>query len=276
MYLMMMFLFINMRHLAFMKVRAGDGLLQRCIEKTKRALTFQGDMRRYWNLGNNQTFVYLIYLLKRRAVSGEASMLSDTARDFFQSFENRAKRTWESVSAPYRKATKEELNEFIAEDYVEEYDMQPHFGIHQELNAMDPADEIADVLRQRRLSQGGQPDSEDSSVEEGENEENESHAESDEDEANPDNIPGYYSEEEEEEDDWVTSKLARRSRRNKVSPSTSNKLPAAKGKRLGKARDSMKQDGQLKQDHSSLRDTKPPPTKKAKHSRIILESDSDE
>ena len=93
---------------------------------------------------------------------------------------------------------------------------------------------------------------------------------------NPDNIPGYYSEEEEEDDDWVTSKLARPGRRNKVSPSSSrNSKSATKGKRLGKARGDKKPDGQLKRDADSP-DSKPPPAKKVKRSRIIIDSDSDE
>ena len=150
-------------------------MLQRYIEKTKRRLTYQGDMRRYWNMGNNQTFVFLIYLMKRRAdfkkmidegsdATGDASALFDDAQTFFRSFENRAKRAWESVSAPYRKATREEIDEFIEEGDVEEDD-QLHFAMRRELDAANPEDEIIEALRQRRMSQGGEQESEDSSGE---------------------------------------------------------------------------------------------------------------
>jgi hypothetical protein len=253
------------------KVRVGDGLLQRYIEKTARkGRTYQGDMRRYWNLGNNQTFVYLIHLMKRRTIGGDMAGEADS-QAFFRSFENRAKHTWDVVSAPYHKATREEVDDFIENEDVEEEDVQSHFAMHREI--VNPADEIAEALKQRRLSQGGQLDSDDSSDDE---EENESQATSDEHDANPDDIPGYYSEEEEEDDDWVKSRLPRPGRQNKVSPLTSNDLkPAAKGKRLGKARGKTSQDERSKRDFES-HDSNPPPAKKAKRSRLIIESDSDE
>lgn len=252
-----------------LQVRVGDGLLQRYIEKTRKGRTYQGDMRRYWNLGNNQIFVYLIHLMKRRAVGGDMVGEADS-QAFFCSFENRAKHTWDVVSAPYHKATREEVNDFLENDDVEEEGVESHFAMHREI--VNPADEIAEALKQRRLSQGGQLDSDESSDEE----ENESEASSDEDDANPDNIPGYYSEEEEEEDDWVKSRLPRGGRQTKVSPSTSNDFkPAAKKKRLGKARDKTKQ-GERPKQAREFHDSKPPPAKKAKRSRLIIESDSDE
>jgi hypothetical protein len=249
-------------------------------------------MRKYWNLGNNQTFVFLIHLLKRRDVlkemleagsdvNGEASTLFDDGQKYYESFENRAKRTWETVSAPYRKATKEELNEFIEEgDVEEEDDPQPHFAMQRELN-MNPEDEIVEALKmRRRLSQGGEheSESEDSSIEVVEN----AAARNDEDDSDEsehqNEIPGYYSEEEEEDDDWVTSKLARPGRRKKGSPAEVSNA-SRPGKRLGKAsREKKKQDGQLKRDPDSQDSDAPPPpaAKKAKRTRIIVDSDSDE
>lgn len=211
--------------------------------------------------------------MKRRVggdAIGDVSALSDDAQNFYRSFENRAKRVWESVSAPYRKATREEIDEFIEEGDVEE-DEQPHFAMRRELDVDNPEDEIIEALRQGRMSQGGDQESEASS---GEGEDTGDDGSSAEDVENPDNIPGYYSEEEEEDDDWVTSKLARPGRRNKVSPSSSrNSKTATKGKRLGKARGDKKPDGQSKRDADSP-DSKPA-AKKVKRSRIIIESDSD-
>ena len=252
-------------------------MLQRYIDKERRGRSFQGDMRRYWNLGNNASFVFLIHLMKRRAFlkemvdagedeTGEAFLVFDDAQEFYRSFEDRAKRTWDTLSAPYRKASKGEMKEFIEEGDVEE-DSQPHFVLQRELNEMSPEDEIVEVLKHRRMSQGGEENSENKS-------DDASLAEdSDEDEENPDYIPGYYSEEEEDDDEWVTSKLARARGRAKRSPATHS--PQAKpGKRLGgKARD--KTGGLLKRDPDS-QDSRPTTAKKAKRTRIIIDSDSDE
>lgn len=232
-------------------------------------------MRRYWNLGNNQTFVFLLHLMKRRAAR-ESPTLEASAQDFYESFENRARRTWEAVSAPYRKATKEELNEFIEDGDVEEEDPQPHFAMQRELNDMNPEDEIVEALRtHRRMSQGGgadssDSDSSDSSVEIVGGPSREEDESEEEEEVDPRDIPGYYSEEEEDNDEWVTSKLARPGRRNKVSPTAASDPSKRVGKILGK----KKREGQLKQDPDSQDGTQSPPTKKAKR-RVIVDSDED-
>lgn len=207
--------------------------------------------------------------------SGEALLFFDNARDFYQSFENRVQNTWDTLSAPYRKASKEELKEFIEEGDVDEDDTQPHFLLQREMNEMTPEDEIAEALKQRRMSQGEEQDSEVSSDTDDHDDDDGPLEESDNDEDKSVNIPdGYYSEEEEETDEWVTSKLARLQGRGAKKAHATHSPPTKTGKRLGKARG--KKNGQLKQDQDSPSDGKPLPKKKAVRTKIIIDSDSDE
>jgi hypothetical protein len=236
-------------------------------------------MRRYWNIGNKQTFVFLLYLIKRRAVlqqqldagqddTEEAAALFGKAQDFYLSFENRAKQTWEAVSAPYRKATKGELEDFINadddddDDDVEE-DAHPHFVFQRD--EVDPEREIIESLKRRRRLSGG--DALEHSSDDNDQDGNEDATLEDSDQ-NASDIPGYYSEEEEDEDEWVKKRLPKKRRgANMTSPSAATSTLVI-GKRLGRG----------KKKGGPKLDTSPSPTfaKKPKcvH-RAIIDSDSD-
>ena len=262
-----------------MKIRDGDGLLQRYLENNFRGRTFQGDMRRYWSAGNSQSFIFLLSLMKRRALlkemldaaeddTGEATALFDDAQKFYRSFENRAKRSWETLSAPYLKGTEEELEEFIvdAEEEEEGESAHPRFAFEREA---DPEDEILKTLK-RRLGKSEESDSDSLS--------------DDQDDASVEDIhpekalpSGYYSEEEEEEDEWVTSKMPRRG--HKVSPNNATQKVSSKetpvfGKRLGKARganQSTSSMGNLKQEPVVTASQSP---EKKRRTRVIIDSDT--
>jgi hypothetical protein len=89
------------------QVRAGDGLLQRWLQKNLRRNTVQGDMMRYWNSGENQSFLLLLSQIDRNK--------PEYSSDFSLSFPNRARRVWNQVSAPYMKHG-QDIDDFIADD----------------------------------------------------------------------------------------------------------------------------------------------------------------
>lgn len=257
----------------FRQIRTGDGLLQRYLEKNFSGHTYQGDMRRYWNLGNNQSFIFLLHLMKHRALlqqqldagrddTGEAVALFGDAQDFYRSFEDRAKQIWDTVSAPYRKATKEELQDFIADDDNDddvEEDAQPHFFFQRD--EVDPEKEILESLKRRHMSGGD--DSGHSSDDN--NDDDASLKDSDQELSD---IAGYYSEEEEEEDEWVKRRLPKKRRGAKMTPPNAAQSTPVIGKRLGGG----KKKGGLK------RDTNVSPIfvkKSTRNHQAIIDSDSD-
>ena len=89
------------------QVRAGDGLLQRWLQKNLRRNTVQGDMMRYWNSGENQSFLLLLSQIDK--IDPEYSS------DFSLSFPNRARKVWNQVSAPYQKHG-QDMDDFLADD----------------------------------------------------------------------------------------------------------------------------------------------------------------
>jgi len=162
------------------KIRDSDGLLQRYIENLyKRSTTYQGAMSSYWHEGNNQMFIQLWHLSKRykelKEIINEMSeeideedqieeadkMLFDRAQSYLDSFRNRAKRVWVRLSAPYRKATEEELNDFLADDDDDDDgDAEEDRGLPPQINfnpisSATPEDEIIEHLRRKRIAGSG-------------------------------------------------------------------------------------------------------------------------
>jgi hypothetical protein len=194
-------------------------------------------MQRYWNAGNSSSFVFLLNVMHRHASikskleessqddevpDSDKERISD-AQEFFDSFVNRARKTWKSLSAPFLKITKEDLKDFVVEGDVEE-DEQPHFAFaFQQEQASE--EQLVEELRKKRRQRGEETDSEDDDDEE--DEEDGSDSESSDNEP----PPGYYSEEE-EEDEWM--KARRPSLRgNKRRPSSEDGTPKT-AKRLRK------------------------------------------
>ena len=121
----------NDLYLSF-KVRETDGLLQRFLKAKFRGHVNQGAMMRYWFAGGNRfDFLYLYSLVEEAAVhrslpAGDESDSDDDqeiaqafmakARQFFDSFDVLAKRLWHMLSEPYRRASRNEMKEFIDDD----------------------------------------------------------------------------------------------------------------------------------------------------------------
>jgi hypothetical protein len=63
------------------RVRAPDGLLQRYLKNSFRSGTYQGDMRRYWNDGNGQSFVYLLHQMAKAQFYLQLSQADDIDDD---------------------------------------------------------------------------------------------------------------------------------------------------------------------------------------------------
>jgi hypothetical protein len=193
------------------QIRDGDGLLQRFVEKTFKGKTYQGDMQRYWNAGNSSSFVFLLNVMHRHASiksklqesSQDDDEIPDSdkerisnAQEFFDSFENRARKTWKVLSAPFLKMTKEDLKDFVVEGDVEE-DERPHFAFaFQQEQASE--EQLVEELRKKRRQRGEESGSDD-------DDEDQEEEESDSESSDNEPPPGYYSEEE-EEDEWVKAR----------------------------------------------------------------------
>jgi hypothetical protein len=227
-------------------------------------------MRRYWNLGNNEAFVLLLDLMRHQAqlrqqlgagqldAERNASLFGD-AQDFYRSFEDRAKLMWDTVSAPYRKATKEELQDFIANDDDVEDDARPHFMFQRD--EVDPEKEILKSLKRRHISRVYD-------IEELSDDNKDDDAPLKDSDPEVSDIPGYYSEVEDDEDEWVKKRLPKKRRGAKMSPPHATKSTPVTGKRLG----SGNKKGGLKRDTS----VSPTFVKKSKRNHhVIIDSDSD-
>mmetsp|Transcript_11923 Transcript_11923/g.16919 ORF Transcript_11923/g.16919 Transcript_11923/m.16919 type:complete len:285 (+) Transcript_11923:1330-2184(+) len=170
------------------KIRESDGLLQRYLEKVyHNSTTYQGAMSSYWyGDNNNQRFIQLWHLSKRykdlKEIMKELSeeideedqveegdqILLDQAQSFLYSFRNRAQRVWGRLSAPYRKATKEELNDFIADDddaREEEESGLPH-PMFNPGSVNTPEDNMIEHLRGKRMAAGHYSDESDEDIDE--------------------------------------------------------------------------------------------------------------
>lgn len=131
------------------QVRKQDGLLQRYIKKDSgqwRQVSYQGEMMSYWYHGNNQLFVLLLSLMQEASeyrvivdhaddqsqpdAVDEAQAFWNAAFEYFDSFHDDAQPIWEMVVSPFSQASKEEIQEFLADDDEEEED---DVGEHQAL-----------------------------------------------------------------------------------------------------------------------------------------------
>ena len=252
------------------KVRAPDGLLQRWLKQARKgSSSFQGDMRRYWNEGNNQSFIHLLDMIKKAdfysgvlndsdASEEEREAAEDyfsISRNFFAKFIDRAKEEWNSISSPFRKATKDDLKGFVVADGDVEDDGEsdddnvggppPAYLAH--LKASEESDENDLIHKlQRKYAEG--------------NNGNESHSESelsddqnlhsDDDLAkvysDASDINGYYSEVEEEKDEWIAGLQKKRKSKGgsgfaAVAAASANdelRTPSQAGKKLTKRRHS--------------------------------------
>ena len=179
------------------QVRAGDGLLQRWLQKSLRRNSVQGDMMRYWNSGENQSFLLLLSRIDRSQ--------SDYASDFSLSFPNRARKVWNQVSAPYLKHG-QDMDDFIADDdESEEGDVgnipiNPHFTPPSNLMSgspfKSPEEEVIENLRNKNRNTSTHDDSDSASGGKS--------TPSDEDELEI--LDPKPTEEESEEDEWTKSK----------------------------------------------------------------------
>lgn len=242
------------------QIRAGDGLLQRWLQKNLRRNTVQGDMMRYWNSGENQSFLLLLSQIDRCD--------QDYSADFSLSFPNRARKVWNQVSAPYLKQS-EDLNDFIADDdeEIEEGDdggvpINPHFT-PPSINLKDPSDfkspeeeMIANLQKKNRRYKSTYDDSDDASGSGGGKS-----SSSDEDELEI--LDPKPTTEESEDDEWTKSK------------SYSSKVKQKSAKAVGAKNNDSEDD--VFDDDVEIIEEKPSASKTPTSARKrIMESSSDE
>ena len=241
------------------KVRAPDGLLQRYLKKSfQYGTSRQGDMRRYWNAGNNYNFVHLLYMIQkanrhRNRLNGRQdednnNMATnhdneetpedyfEVAQDFFASFQNRARRLWGRLSSPFQTSKVDDLKDFLAadDDYEEEEDAQEALA-HRQVDSLrqDPQEDSNDFISkiQRKYAETSSVEYDDG--EEDDEEDGDSELEivgkppATLGEDNEDTeMNGYYSVEEEVSDPWEVSikQKIKRKKLSKVSPSATPKI----------------------------------------------------
>mmetsp|Transcript_21168 Transcript_21168/g.32681 ORF Transcript_21168/g.32681 Transcript_21168/m.32681 type:complete len:735 (-) Transcript_21168:57-2261(-) len=192
------------------QVRAGDGLLQRWLQKNLRRNTVQGDMMRYWNSGENQSFLLLLSQIDRSD--------PEYSSDFSLSFPNRARKVWNQVSAPYMKHG-HDMDDFFADDDESEgsgvVPINPYFTPPSNLKSgsdfKSPEEEMIEKLQKKnRLKaalRGGSERGESSS------------SSSDDDELE---ILDPKPAEESEEDEWTKSKSFQAKVKHKSQSSTND------------------------------------------------------
>ncbi|KAL9182600.1 hypothetical protein ACHAXT_013252 [Thalassiosira profunda] len=188
------------------QIRTGDGLLQSWLKKNLGRHAKQGDMTRYWNNGENQSFILLLSQIQRGEATGEHS--GEFGSDFSRSFPNRARRIWRDVSAPYLK--EQDMGDFLVgegeEESEEEGDavrMNPHFSPEE---FQSPVEQMIARLKKKNR-QRGVFDNSDASLQE------------DDDSSDLEVLPKKRQyEEEEEEDEWTKSKSYKAKSKGKQKP----------------------------------------------------------
>lgn len=151
-------------------------------------------MVRYWNEGENQSFLLLLNQLDRGELEGEQS--GDYGSQFSESFPNRARRLWAEVSSPFLKV-QDDMVDFLADDDddVDEetaVPINPNFTPTTKYeNVLSPEEAMVAYLK-RKNSQKGIESSEDE----------DGSSSSDELEV----LSKEPIEEEEEKDEWMMSK----------------------------------------------------------------------
>ena len=149
-------------------------------------------MVRYWNEGENQSFLLLLNQLDRGELEGEQS--GDYGSQFSESFPNRARRLWAEVSSPFLKV-QDDMVDFLADDDDDEetaVPINPNFTPTTKYeNVLSPEEAMVAYLK-RKNSQKGIESSEDE----------DGSSSSDELEV----LSKEPIEEEEEKDEWMMSK----------------------------------------------------------------------
>ncbi len=180
-------------------------------------------MRAYWAEGHNQSYILLRILVERRQVmttlaendeeiaSQQASQQEEEEDAFSKSFENRGKKIWSTLMAPYQRDD-EDVNEFITDDIGiedgEEIIQRPVF----EKPEADLEDQFVEHLRKKRLDKKHGYDSSSNEEDDSSSSEDISIGVNDSDS----DYEGNVEEEVESEDEWVTKK------RTKAKPSWKN------------------------------------------------------
>ncbi len=204
------------------QIRASDGLLQSWLKRNLGHSTVQGDMMRYWNQGENQSFVLLLSQIDKGQFEGEIT--GEFGGDFCQSFPNRARRIWREVSSPYSKY-EHDISDFIAVEGEEEGEeeeesvvndgpanlhasssLTPEVAHGEEGSMKSPEDQIIEFLQKKQKSNRQKQSfykRKDNSSKKNANSSDESSDDDDELEVLP--KPQQY-EEMEEEDEWTKSK----------------------------------------------------------------------
>lgn len=242
------------------RVRAPDGLLQRYLKQSRRGFgNFQGDMRRYWNEGNSQHFIYLLELMQRanhcRKIlhdnrsdddeKEEAENFLSTGQNFFASMVDQAKEEWKLISSPFLKATKTDLTDFLVpdgsneeEDENDENNGTTAFLAHRQIMKSDDESDENDLIHkiQRKYAENHENDSS-SEVHVSDANDNVFESDSDNDDSE---INGYYSEVEEEKDEWFTNILRKRKARERNRKTVGHiKTPIQKGKKFTKRKNTQ-------------------------------------
>jgi hypothetical protein len=113
-----------------LQIRAQDGLLQRYLKHTsgKNWAPRQGEMMRYWNFGNSDNFLLLLSnvaeadrccrIVNDRHATDEDALASaheflQESTEFIASFTDDVPDLWQTITAPFQKATQEEID-FVA------------------------------------------------------------------------------------------------------------------------------------------------------------------
>ena len=262
------------------KIRESDGLLQRYLNNESCSGRFkprQGDMLSYWIHGNNYNFLLLASQIPHAALCRELVETADSqsdpedveaaqeflepATDFFESFADEASDIWDVVASPFRKESKEDIQEFlVAENDDDEEEEVDERAAHRALLVQDELaafrkSQSADQQRAERFeSMMTQEDEEEEDEQSGEEDGEEEQAEgSEEDVKNG----GYFeASSSSEEDDWEkkikNKRIARRSKSLSPAKRTSRRVtlshagPTAKKKK----RSGSVEDAELLDDNS--------------------------
>ncbi|KAL3937608.1 MAG: hypothetical protein SGBAC_007317 [Bacillariaceae sp.] len=235
------------------KVRDSDALLQRWIKKTWKPKS-GGVMQHYWYSGYNQSFVYLLdnirlaesyreILDSAPSEVGEAAEYLSKIQDFADTFQDKAKKLWEYISAPFGKG-QDDIRNWLDDDNVEEENGE--FSHSVAMRAMDTTyesdqNDFTHKLERKYAESSNyheKSDSDDhddksassSSLEivDAPKNDGESDARSEAEEQEEDNR-GYYSEVEEENDDWVLQRKQRPTRSLKETRTKSTRSNSEEG-----------------------------------------------
>jgi hypothetical protein len=240
------------------RVRDGDGLLQRWINKSWRGgPPGAGGMKIYWYSGNNQSYLHLLdqmeiaqdynELLASSDCDDEVRQVAEAymvkPRRFFESFQDQVQQAWGDMSSPFVRDNGD-IRDFLDDGEEDSEDEVAHFVARREVEKTDYESDQNDLANKLKRKYAEPMSSEDQSSSSPLSEE-ESKANSDASETghSGDKMKGYYSSEEVETDQWVLDKQMRKRKnvtRKKDTEEAENKKRVARSpavaKRLKKQR----------------------------------------